>query len=55
MDELDGKGIAVKNLGPGIDRASGIKMVLCLDDEGNERAPGGDADCRGLRLACTTS
>ncbi len=26
MDELDGKGIAIRNLGPSIDRASGMKM-----------------------------
>ena len=34
MDELDGKGIAVKNLGPGIDRASGIKMCYASMTKG---------------------
>ena len=34
MDELDGKGIAVRNLGPGIDRASGIKMCYASMTKG---------------------
>ena len=34
MDELDGKGIAVKNLGPGIGRASGIKMCYASMTKG---------------------
>ena len=34
MDELDGKGIAVRNLGPGIDRASGMKMCYASMTKG---------------------
>ena len=34
MDELDGKGIAVKNLGPSIGRASGIKMCYASMTKG---------------------
>ena len=34
MDELDGKGIAVKNLGPHIGRASGIKMCYASMTKG---------------------
>ena len=34
MDELDGKGIAIRNLGPTIGRALGHEDVLCIDDEG---------------------
>ena len=34
MDELDGKGIAIKNLGPAIDRASGMKMCYASMTKG---------------------
>ena len=34
MDELDGKGIAVRNLGPEIGRASGIKMCYASMTKG---------------------
>ena len=34
MDELDGKGIAIKNLGPSIDRASGMKMCYASMTKG---------------------
>ena len=48
MDELDGKGIAVKNLGSRVGQSVGHEDVLCVDDERDERAPGGDADRFGL-------
>ena len=34
MDELDGKGIAIRNLGPGITRASGMKMCYASMTKG---------------------
>lgn len=34
MDELDGKGIAIRNLGPAIDRASGMKMCYASMTKG---------------------
>ncbi len=34
MDELDGKGIAIRNLGPSIDRASGMKMCYASMTKG---------------------
>ena len=34
MDELDGKGIAIKNLGPSITRASGMKMCYASMTKG---------------------
>ena len=34
MDELDGNGITIKNLGPGIDRASGMKMCYASMTKG---------------------
>ncbi len=34
MDEIDGKGIAIRNLGPAIDRASGMKMCYASMTKG---------------------
>ena len=34
MDELDGKGIAIRNLGPSVDRASGMKMCYASMTKG---------------------
>ena len=34
MDELDGKGISIKNLGPSVDRASGMKMCYASMTKG---------------------
>ena len=45
MDELDGKGIAIRNLGPAIDRASGMKMCYASMTKGTN----------ALRVAMLTS